>query len=280
MLGFGFGYNKILPKLGNCLDPDALEFISAHEAATGLPMGDTQKTAICGFVSRLKGNGTTNGSDIWTTAVNSNALIYPLTPIDNSTANADAYSVELISGSTVGIYFNFLPADITPSGVKGGTGKWFNTTTPPNTYPQDDASIGAYITVGTNASSIIGGSDTPPFLLQNSASSIIYRLNTSSGGSYIDPNRIGFYMAQRENATKTTLYKDGVNVQSILLTSGVPSSKNTFFHQRNSLSGNYYDGTLAMYVLGLPSLTDNEQADFYEAVQWYQTNVITGGRNV
>jgi len=258
---------------------EGLAFISAHETATGLTMGDIQKAAICGFVDRLKGNGTTNGSDIWTNAVSRGALIYPLCPIDDSTANASAYNIELVSQSALGSFINFVPADITPNGVQGGTGKYFNTTVNHSLYPQDDNSIGGYINIGNSGNQQIAGVTPPNFYLQVSTVSFIWRLNSSSGGTYIDAVREGLFIGQRSDSTNTDLYKDGVLVGSQSLTSSSPVSKNVFFHRVNGLT-NYFTGRFAMYIYGMPSMTSNEQADFYEAVQWYQTNVITGGRNV
>lgn len=260
-------------------DPDALSFIAAHEAATGMTMGLVQKEAICGFVSRLMGNDTTYGSDIWTKAVSSNALIYPLCPIDDNTANANAYNIELISQAALGNFINFVPADITPNGVQGGTGKYFNTTVNHSLYPQNDNSIGGYINIRNTASQQIAGVSLPNFTLDTSTVSVIWRLNTSGGGTYIDAVRTGMFIAQRNNSTNTDLYKNGVLVGSQNLTSSTPASRSVFFHRVNARS-TYFNGRFAMYIYGMPSMTSNEQADFYEAVQWYQTNVITGGRNV
>ena len=258
---------------------EGLAFIAAHEAATGLTMGDVQKTAICGFIDRLKGNNTTNGSDIWTKAVSSNALIYPLCPIDDSTANANAYNIELISQAALGNFINFVPADITPNGVQGGTGKYFNTTVNHSLYPQNNNSIGGYINIGNTGSEQIAGVTPPNFYLQASTVSFIWRLNSSGGGTYIDAVRDGMFIAQRNNSNNTNLYKNGVLVSSISLASSTPASKSVFFHRVSGLN-TYFSGRFTMYIYGMPSMTPNEQADFYEAVQWYQTNVITGGRNV
>lgn len=277
-MGRRFTYYQ-MPSASLVCSAEGLAFISAHEAATGLTMGDVQKTAICGFVSRLMGNDTTYGSDIWTKAVSSNALIYPLCPIDDSTANANAYNIELVSQTALGNFINFVPADITPNGVQGGNGKYFNTTVNHSLYPQNDNSIGGYINISNTTSQQIAGVSLPNFTLDTSTVSVIWRLNTSAGGTYIDLVRTGMFIAQRNNSTNTDLYKNGVLVGSQNLTSSTPASRSVFFHRVNGRN-TYFDGRFAMYIYGMPSMTSNEQADFYEAVQWYQTNVITGGRNV
>lgn len=266
---------------------EALAFISAHETATGLTMGDTQKSAICGLVERLKGTGTTYGSDIWTTAASRGALIHPLCPIDDSTANASAYSMELLSASSVGTYNNFVSGDFQPTGVTGGSTKYFNTAIAENTYAQDDVSHYAYSRTEVSEVGALFGNFT------TSGTAYVPR-DTVSDRQIVRVNSVGFDITnsivvstgliglQRDSSTSVKTVKGGVVVITDTETSTTPLAFSMWYHcQRLSGSPSRESGReLAFYVYGLQSLTTNELADFYEAVQWYQTNVITGGRNV
>lgn len=69
------------------VDPDAAAFISAAAIT-----GTTQQEAIKQLVLDLKGTGsTTNNTDVWSEGV----AIYPICPIDGSTATLDGFEYNL-----------------------------------------------------------------------------------------------------------------------------------------------------------------------------------------
>lgn len=265
---------------------EGLAFISAHEAATGTTMGTVQKQAICGFVSRLMGNGTTYGSDIWTTAVSRGAVLYPLCPIDDSTANANAYSIDLFSQSALGTFNNFIAGDITPNGVIGGSTKYFDSGVAPSAFNRDNVLSGAYCrntpTILTaNGSANTGGINRHLFLFR-STNDCIGAINTNSSTIYAT-STIGLLGFGRLTSATEYANKNGALLTGSSTTAATQTANNVYFHGQNiggvpSNTGG--DAQLAMYYVGMQNLTVNELADFYEAVQWYQTNVITGGRNV
>jgi hypothetical protein len=279
MLGFGFGYNKMLPRLGG---DEALAFIAAHEAATGLTMGEVQKLAILGFVDRLKGNGTVNGSDIWSLMIARGSYLFPLTPIDDTTANASAYNLDLISASSVGTFINFVGADFTPNGVIGGTGKKFATGVTTDSYGARNFGYGVYCRTNSRNNSFYevgnGGGFRCTMALRVLANQFQSRVN-DSGFLSVQPNTDsrGFYISQSHPALGGDSYKNGVFINFSALAGNGTNTNSFDFHAYLTL---YSTRELSMYLLGLPYLSANEQADLYEAVQWYQTNVITGGRNV
>ena len=266
---------------------EALDFITAHETATGVSMDQIQKDGICGFVDRLKGNGTTNSSDLWTAFTNAGSRIFPLAPSSNSVSSADACRMELITQTQRGTYINFVAGDFQPNGVTGGSTKIFRCGNAPLDYPADDLGFGFYIVSG-------GGSNTFPCGVDagggaNRQTIIDYPTLTNSSAQVQDADGLqitvarpttGMYYAQRSGTTKEH-YVD--NTQLFSLTSSFSTTRTAFemgFHAYNRANTPLVESTttLGMYVYGAPYLSSTEYADFIESITWYQQNIITGGR--
>lgn len=266
-------------------DVNALAFINAHETATGLPMGDIQKTAVNTLVLMLKGEGTTNGSDLWTLFSSRGSWIWTLTPIDDSTANATAYSMELMSATSIGSFVNFIGADITPTGVNPNNTntKYFNTGKAVNTFASLPEMFGVYnrtsgISSNYDLGAYNGSAQARTLRIQASGNSRTLGfdsgLNTQTATAFD-----GLLLAGRSGSFGYTFVNGNLNTTHAGLSGSAPT--NTFyFHRTNGLSTVNAIREFAMYILNIPFLDANQRADFYEAVQWYQTNVITGGRNV
>lgn len=290
MYGYGYRYNltKSLGSSFTCDDSDANAFISAHETATGQSMGDTQKSAVCDLVGMLKGTGTTNGSDLWTLMKsNSDSYLMPLCPIDDSTASADAYNVELLNASaSFGTYFNFLAGDFGVLGVGGGTTKYWDSGKAQNLFGQDNNSlwVRSFNSITLKGGSIDGGANNATRGIRinswagndkisvNNNTSILYTTPSNVGGTYL----IG---SNRRSSTDVQVYRDNSLFDTISATSLTPVGLTTYFHGNNfsgSLSAES-ERRLSLYAQ-IPSLTDNEALDFYEAINTFNNNVITGGR--
>jgi len=264
---------------------EALNFIAIVESASGLTMDAHQKNIMCGFVSRLKGNYTTYSSDNWSKFVLNNTKIWPLCPINDTTANAAAYSAELISASIKGSYINMVPGDFSPYGVTGGTGKYFETYL--NDYRWSISNFGFGIYSRTNAISnsyIDAGSNTSYLQTRADLSRFIVRVFGKGNGLTVandNTDSRGLFQAQIGPGPGSLFtvekMKNGLILNSDLDASPSQNSQTFTFHRRNT---SYSIRELSMYILGTPFLTAKENADFYEAIQWYQTNIITGGRNV
>lgn len=267
---------------------EALDFISAHETATGVSMDQIQKDGICGFVDRLKGNGTTNGTDLWTIFTNADAKIFPLAPSSDLVSSADACRMELITQTQRGTYINFVAGDFQPNGVTGGSTKIFRCGNAPTDYPADDLGFGAYVVNRINVSSVAlcgvdaaSGSNVQAIfdrtLLTESAARV-----QDLDGTQITAARptTGMYYVQRSGTTKEH-YVD--NTQLFSVTSSfttVRTSVEMGFHAFNRANTTLIESlsTLGMYVYGAPYLSSTEYADFIESITWYQQNIITGGR--
>lgn len=264
-------------------DADALAFISAHDAQTGLSMGATQQAAISGFVERLKGTGTTNGSDLWTLFTGDGAVLFPLCPVDDSTANAAAYKIDLLDPTNFGTYNNFVGGDITPSGVIGGSTKYFQATVNPDDFAQND--IGAHFycrsdtasTTQADVGTIVSGFSV--YTKYNSSNSIIRINETGFPGFTSTSSVLGLMSYVRTDAADVDWYIDGTLEQTQSSGSEAPDTTEICFHAIGTTATNPSSRSLALYAV-TAGMTANEVQDFGEAVEWYQTNVITGGRNV
>ena len=62
---------------------------------------DNQKAVVNNTVLMLKGNGTVNGSNVWTLLSGGNSVILPYVPKDDSTAYLQGYALDLLTANTV-----------------------------------------------------------------------------------------------------------------------------------------------------------------------------------
>jgi hypothetical protein len=275
-----------------CPDIDVTNFITAHETATGETMEDIQRAAICGFVARLKGTGTTNGSNLWSSMVSRGARLFPLCPISDIKGNALAYQMDLISASSLGTYNNFIAGDFLPTGVKAisPTGKYFDSGALMSSYDFNDVSIGLYnrdnrlSTTVYAAGTYDGTVSTDIALRQSSSVSIGYGVNDSISLRNVNSlNNDGLIITNRTSTSSINVSRNNITIDTFASTRFAPSAiYNLYFHALNNIGSAAVssDYELSMYIVGSKSFTSDELTDFNESVQWYQQNVITGGRDV
>lgn len=280
-MGYKSNIFLLMPK--TIWDVDALAFITAHETNTGVSMGSIQKNAINNFYKRLKGIGTPNGSNLHAMAVTNGARIFPLCPIDNSTANALAYELDMVSnGVQKGVYHNFVSGDFTPQGVIGGTGKWFDTLINATTYSLSDVSYGYYSRTNLSNATVDFGNSSRTTLYGKNGVNAIVRINDTTTSSVANANSLGLQLISRNGTTKY-FTKNATKYSVATGVAVVSSSIKIFFHANNNgsnVSANESSRQLSMYINGLDDLTANETTDLYDVIQNYQTEVITGGRQV
>lgn len=266
------------------LDADALVFIGNHEANTGASMGSVQKIAINNFYKRLKGQGTPHNSNLHSMAVANGARIYPLCPINDTTANALAYELDMVSNGVIkGVYNNFVSGDFTPQGVIGGATKFFNSGINATNYSLTNVSYGCYIrsNISSNIQGDFGNDGRISLYPRNVSNLILVRVNDVTNGATGNSDSRGFYIISK-NGTNKYLSKNGVksSLPSVPL---VSNANSIFFHglyASPTTVSNTSSRQLSMYIMGLYDLTVNQTQDLYDAVQNYQTEVITGGRQV
>jgi len=290
MLGYGYGYNKILPRLGG-LDPDALEFIANWEASTSVTMQQTQRLAVIDAYRGLKGQGTPNGTDFLTDAKYRGAVIYISIPIDDSNGSANAFKLDMVSnGNFTGAYNGMASGDFTAEGTRGGTAKFFNFMVSPSLYDLDDVSGWTYVN-SYNGSSIgwamgsnsLGNNNR--FVLGHGLSVNILRgqLNNDNN-NFLDFSTVpeGLIGVQRVNANLREIIKDSLVVNSDTQVSTNATLNNVYGHMRNN-NGSGADPTIdriCFFAFGLKSFSATELVDWYTWIQRLQSNVITGGRQI
>jgi hypothetical protein len=271
------------------LDPDALAFITNWEANTSVTMQQQQRDAVIELYAGLKGQNTVNGTDFWTDAVSREAVIYPLVPLTDTTANALSYELDMVSnGVFKGTYNGFVAGDFTQNGVIGGTGKYFDMGKPSNLYGTTTNSFGFYTTsnlaqnsnaIGESGASNINGNTLN---CRNGVNQFTYRLNNDTRVTISNSNSQGLFYVYNINTTKRAIINNTV-LNSTTQSNLGQNNLNKYSHCAND------DGTpnlfttrrLCMYYDGvvIPD-NDNAREDWYELWQRFQTNVIDGGRQV
>ncbi|MGB0369280.1 MAG: hypothetical protein ACPGD8_07725, partial [Flavobacteriales bacterium] len=269
-------------------DADANAFIAAHNSASGNTMASHQQEITQGFFQRLKGVGTTYGENIWSIIhANSNSRMQILMPVSDSVVKSSAYAIDCIHLGS-GTYYNFLPSNYSTTGVIGGASKYFDIGVPPNAFNQDDFSQHVYVRTDIHGALFACGSSEGTNAFASSAyiwpkhnNKFYHQTNSNDQTGVTNTDSRGFYSTVRSSSTKQSAYKNGALISEPASTSNTPSSKNTFFHGLNGGGALKYPhpGSLCFYAQ-LPALTANQVSDLYEAVQWLQTNIITGGRDV
>ena len=260
-------------------DADATAFINAHNTASGQTMAAAQQGVIQGLVERLKGFGTTYGSDLWTKLSSSNSEIYPFTPVDDSTVSIPAYALDMVDPSVAAIWNGFIPTDFAVTGVTGGSSKYLAMKRAPSDFGQNDVGCDAFTrsAIGGDQNSMLGATDgnyTNGVFINSgfNAANCTYRTGTVTA--------TGFHSVSRIISTEFKYYKDGITNITHINTSQPPTTKKCYgFGVNSGVLNRPYTGELSMLALRC-GLTANEMQDWFESWEYYQSNIITGGRNV
>lgn len=244
-------------------DADALAFVNAAAITD-----ETQKLAINNLVTDLK------GYSIW----DKMKAIYPFVGGTSSTHKWNLKDPRDLDAAFRLVFFG---------GGSHGTGGWTPNGTngyadtfliPSTTLQLNSVSLSYYSrTTSTAAVQTIGCNDSVNYLLLNNFSggtSIYSQLNTS-GANYIDgtiTNTQGLFIANRTTSTAVNLWRNSTKIKSDTKSSlGRPAVK-LFIGARNNVGtvSGFDNKQLAFASIG-DGLTDTEAANFYTAVQAYQT---------
>jgi hypothetical protein len=246
-------------------DADALAFVNAAAITD-----ETQKLAINTLVVDLK------NYSIW----DKMKAIYPFC---GGTASSHKWNLKdprdldaafrlVFSGGSTHSSTGWLP---------NGTNGYADSYLIPSTALQLNSVSLAYYsrTLSTSSSIPIGTNDSTNYLTNSNFSggtSIYSQLNTI-GANYIQgniTNTQGLFIANRTTSTAVNLWRNSTKVATdSKTTSGRPATK-IFISARNNIgtANNFDNKELAFASIG-DGLTDTEAANFYTAVQAYQTTL-------
>jgi len=268
---------------------EAGTFITALETLTSDTMGGRAKDAVNRLVWMLKGNDTTNLTDLWTLLTATNAAWYIYCPNDDSTAYFDGYKIDLLDPTHTGTFINMVAGDISVEGVKGGSGKALNMDVQPADFDLNSIMCHFYqskygfeyaqVPMGVHQTNqnTIGIS----VFWQFNATQAIVRANTSAS-SFLDKKSItGVLSFGRNSSTQVKVATNG-NIDKTGSTASVSAiAEDIYGHgyqnastgASTSPSSNTYAGFAVT-----PFLSDDEYLDFSEAWDEFNKIVITDGR--
>jgi hypothetical protein len=269
---------------------EAGAFITALETQTSDTMGGRQKDAVNRLVWMLKGNDTTNSTDLWTAFSATNNVMYIYCPTTDSTASFDGYKINLLDPTFFGTFVNMVAGDINAVGIAGGSGKYLNMNVQPTDFGAQDVMYHCYQPHYDRQSShafgvwqtTVGAPVVAVMANFWSATTINCRLNSANGGGNA-PRRAfnGILTIGRNNTTQIIGADNGV------ISGGANDPYDGIF------SLDVYAHASHVGSTGLPTnecpirlagfavtqyLNDNEYLDFCEA--WFEFNkiVIPQGR--
>ena len=279
-------------------DVNASAIISAHNTQTGATMGAVQQAAVLNAVLRLKGAIGNFNVRLWETAITQGWEWLPYIPIDDSTANALAYSVEFFDPSTPVTLNNFVSGDFNTDGLVGGAGKFIEMKHSPDDYPQNDAFGFAYINTYNSGGIAFGSTDlADPF--SNPANAFAFR-NLQFSQTTVSVNNIRRDQINPTNETGANdaeglcggwrlqpFYTQGIIGGALRETedgtpnSATPATNNFYGHASNSSGGvtRESDDRICAIITGQANNLET-LAQVKYVVETFQEEIITGGRNV
>lgn len=263
MIRRGIGVQSYV-SAGGGTDADAQAFITAAGITDA-----TQQTAINTLVTDLKGYG------IWTKM----KAIYPFVGGTSSThkwnlkdpADTDAAFRLVFSGGGTHSSTGYQP---------NGTNGYGDTKLNNNTISQNSGHISIYVRNNTTGLFTDIGADD----LTNSCTSIWSRYNDltynqmhNQSGNYLtysNSNSQGYYISNRVASNNLSAWKNGTKNATATTLSRTPSNRLIFIGALNDNgTANFYSNRNYAFASIGDGLTDTEAANFYTAVQAYQTSL-------
>jgi len=266
MIGLTYGN---FSSSGAGFDPDAQAFITA----AGIT-GETQQSALNQLVLDLKGTGsTTNNTDVWSDL----HAVYPMCPIDGSTATRDAYKWNLkdprdLDAAFRITWFNDPTASI--NGISGnGTSQYGNTHLNfLSVLSEDNVSISETTDSLNNIS--MGLTNGQTFFQINQVFSNIWAYNGKN-----DPVRSSFLantshvaISNRTSDISHKLFINGINSGEITssLNSIIGLDCYILCRNLNGSPNTFSSSTYKFFTIG-NGLTNNQAKDLYDSISTYNS---------
>jgi hypothetical protein len=242
---------------GGGFDPDAQAFFDRVTTAGGT-LSETEKNATNQLVLDMKSAG------IWS----SMKAIYPMVG-----ASAAACAQNLKSSSFTGTFssgWTFASTGVTGNGAS----TYFDTNCNASTAVAQNSTHLSYYCRTSNLQNVVdmGVSQTS---IQVFGSLCYYAINSSSYSSS-SVGSSGFFNGTRSNSTETKLFRNGSNLMTNTITS-VAATNATFYLGAWNNSPQYNTSREYAFASIGDGLTDTQAANFYTAVQAFQTTL---SRNV
>jgi len=254
---------------GGGIDSDAQAFITAASITDS-----TQQSAINQLVVDLK------GYSIW-------SKMKALYPFVGGTASTHKYNLvnPLDTDAAFRLVFNGGWTHSSNGALPNGTNGWAETfvktgtdlalnSTHVSVYSRTDAAAADRLAIGNRFGA---ATSELSMWLKTSSSNTTHRNNTSSFSQASNLDSRGFYIGNRNSSTQQKIIKNTTintfNVNSIATTNSCTINISSALQSTGSGVRAYYDNKeLAFSSIG-DGLTDTEAANFYTAVQAFQTTL-------
>ena len=248
-------------------DADAQAFFTA----SGLT-GATNLTAINNLVVALKGFG------IWTKM----KAIYPMI---GGTAALHKWNLKdpQDTNAAFRLVFNGGWTHSATGALPNGTNAWANTFLGTNVMSLNSIHLSYYSRTNNTSGTVEMGvlkstpnsyTDLGVGYLTNGA---FTRLNNGGGAPFVaNAGSNGFFQGNRIISSTTKLYKNGISIQTLTDTSSATTTFPISIGAQNNIdtgTKNFYSDKQCAFATIGDGLTDTEAANFYTAVQAYQTTL-------
>jgi len=263
-------FNKVLGIAKNSIvinkssvDPDAQAFITAAGITN-----PTQQTAINKLVVSLKANG------IWTKM----SAIYPFV---GGTATTHKFNLKnpLDTNAAFRLVFNGGGTHSVNGYQTNGTNAFAETYYNPsiNLTSQNSNHISIYSRTNNVGGVDMGGGPVPLVDLELNYAAVSFNWNMAANFSHTNSNSLGHYINTRTASNAFKLLKNGTTVLGSSTNAAGATKPNATYHiGKRNLDLLWSNRQYAFSSIG-DGLTDTEAANFYTAVQTFQTTL---GRQV
>jgi hypothetical protein len=260
-------------------DVDANAYIAKHNSLSGLTMAAPQQAVVQTAFQMLKGTGTTNGSNLWTTLLSTNSEIYAFTPVSSSLTDLPSIAIDWVNPATTSTIVGFVLADVANDGVTGSSGKYLILKRKPSDFSQNLVAVHAFSKTSlTGINSVAIGSSTTNLasssVALNITSNQAFGFANSSSTTTFASSALGLFSQQRVNSANIDTWDNGVIIQNQVRASLTASPNNyyAFANNENGTPARNFSGKLAM-VAATYGLTASEMADWNEVWAAFTTNM-------
>jgi len=255
---FSFGFNVKPRKAGGVsYDADAQAFFTAASITD-----TTQKSAVNQLVLDLKSYG------VWTKC----SAIYPIVG-----GSASSHAVNLKTPGTFNLTFATGMTHSSTGMVSNGTSGYANTSLIPQTFYSTNMHLSYYSRTSTiQTVQEIGANQSTNYSSLAVARNTIFGQTTNGLVNYLSQsNALGFFVGQKVSNSSRKVYRNGTLNNSTTTTDSNTLPNNNVYIcalNVNNTPANYSIKQCAFASIG-SGLTDTEAANFYTAVQAYQTTL-------